>query len=133
MDAGFLERKQELIEESQVEPGLFAGVMNRLRSFVAPFVRTLVQAKQRMRAGDFIGGLISDVERKNAESIAYRYDQERKEMQYFLGESEWDHRPLLLELATQVGQELGRPDGVIVFDPSAFAKKGTESVGVKRQ
>ena len=133
MDARFLERKQELIEESQVEPGLFAGVMNRLRSFVAPFVRTLVQAKQRKRAGDFIGGLISDVERKNAESIAYRYDQERKEMQYFLGESEWDHRPLLLELATQVGQELGRPDGVIVFDPSAFAKKGTESVGVKRQ
>ena len=30
----------------------------------------------------------------------------------------------------QVGADLGEADGVIVFDPSAFAKKGTESVGV---
>ena len=29
--------------------------------------------------------------------------------------------------------DLGEPDGVIVFDPSAFAKKGTKSVGVARQ
>jgi SRSO17 transposase len=28
---------------------------------------------------------------------------------------------------------LGEADGVLVFDPSAFAKKGTESVGVQRQ
>ncbi|MFN8575188.1 MAG: IS701 family transposase, partial [Gemmatimonadaceae bacterium] len=133
MDARFLQRKHELIAEAQVEPGLFAGVSERLAKFTAPFVRTLVQAKQRTRAADFIGGLLSDVERKNAESIAYRCDQERQEMQYFLGESRWDHRPLLLELATQVGRDLGRPDGVIVFDPSAFPKKGTESVGVQRQ
>jgi SRSO17 transposase len=54
-------------------------------------------------------------------------------MQYFLGVAKWDHRPLLLELASQVGKDLGRPDGVIVFDPSSFPKKGTESVGVQRQ
>jgi len=28
---------------------------------------------------------------------------------------------------------LGEADGVLVFDPSAFPKKGTESVGVQRQ
>ena len=28
---------------------------------------------------------------------------------------------------------MGEPDGVLVFDPSSFAKKGTESVGVQRQ
>ena len=116
-----------------VQPDLMAGVTERLREFVAPFVRSLFQGKQRVRATNFIGGLLSDVERKNAESIAYRYDEERKDMQYFLGESEWDHRPLLVELATQVGRDLGRADGVIVFDPSGFAKKGTESVGVQRQ
>jgi SRSO17 transposase len=36
-------------------------------------------------------------------------------------------------LARQVGEELGEADGVIVFDPSAFLKKGTKSVGVARQ
>jgi SRSO17 transposase len=37
------------------------------------------------------------------------------------------------ELARQVAGELGEPDGVLVFDPSAFPKKGAESVGVQRQ
>jgi SRSO17 transposase len=37
------------------------------------------------------------------------------------------------ELVRQVGAALGRADAVLVIDPSAFAKKGTESVGVQRQ
>jgi hypothetical protein len=49
---------------------------------------------------------MSDVERKNAESIAYRHDQERKEIQYFLAESQWGHQPLLA--AGGVGHA-GRP------------------------
>lgn len=96
-------------------------------------MRSIVQGKQRDRATDFVGGLLSDLERKNAESMAYRHHQERMEMQYFPGQSRWDHRPLLMELAGQVGRDLGRPDGVLVFDPSAFPKKGTELVGVQRQ
>lgn len=35
-----------------------------------------------------------------------------------------------------VGQgvnRLGEPDGIIAFDPSSFPKRGTHSVGVKRQ
>jgi len=36
-------------------------------------------------------------------------------------------------LRSQVGQQLGQADGVLVFDPSAFPKSGRESVGVARQ
>jgi len=36
-------------------------------------------------------------------------------------------------LAQQVGQQLGSATGVLVFDPSAFAKKGNAFVGVQRQ
>lgn len=133
MDARSGERLEAMLEEAQVEVELLEGIPQRLMDFVQPFTRSLLQAKQRRRAAEFIGGLISDVERKNSESIAYRYDQERKEMQYFLGESKWEHQPLFVELATQVGRDLGSQDGVIVFDPSAFPKKGTESVGVQRQ
>lgn len=133
MDARSGERLEALLVDSQVEPEMLAGVSERLAAFVEPFASSILQAKQRRRAAEFISGLLSDVERKNAESIAYRHDQERKEMQYFLGESQWDHQPLVVELATQVGRDLGRPDGVLVFDPSSFPKKGTESVGVQRQ
>ena len=133
MDARYGERLEALLVESQVDAEVLEEIPERLVTFIEPFTRSILQAKQRRRAAEFIGGLMSDVERKNAESIAYRHDQERKEMQYFLGESQWDYQPLLLELATQVGRDLGRPDGVIVFDPSGFPKKGTESVGVQRQ
>ena len=133
MDARYGQRLEAMLVESQVDAELFEGMPERLVKFVEPFTRSILQAKQRRRAAEFVAGLMSDVERKNAESIAYRHDQERKEMQYFVGLSQWDHRPLLIELATQVGRELGRPDGVIVFDPSSFPKKGTQSVGVQRQ
>jgi SRSO17 transposase len=133
MDARSGERLLGMLEEAQVEAAVLEGIPDRLGKFVGPFTKSILQAKQRRRAAEFISGLLSDVERKNAESIAYRHDQERKEMQYFLGESRWDHQPLLVELARQVGRDLGRPSGVIVFDPSGFPKKGTESVGVQRQ
>src|SRR5436190_19697890 len=124
MDARYGERLEALLVEAQVDEEVLEGMPERLMQFVEPFTRSILQAKQRRRAAEFIGGLLSDVERKNAESIAYRHDQERKEMQYFLGESRWEHQPLLVELARQVGRELGRPDAVIVFDPSSFPKKG---------
>src|SRR5258708_14820551 len=54
-------------------------------------------------------------------------------MQKLIGQAEWRRRPLLTELSRQVGAELGEADGVLVLDPSAFAKKGTASVGVQRQ
>jgi SRSO17 transposase len=109
------------------------GTLARLERFVEPFAECLWRQEQKQHAGTYIGGLLSDLRRKNTESIAYRHDQERQALQHFLGESRWDHRPLLAELARQVGQRLGRPDGVIVLDPSAFPKSGNESVGVARQ
>ena len=36
-------------------------------------------------------------------------------------------------MARQVGEQLGEPDAVLVFDPSAFAKSGKHSFGVARQ
>ena len=39
----------------------------------------------------------------------------------------------MAELRAHVREELAEPDGVVVIDPSAFPKKGTESCGVARQ
>jgi SRSO17 transposase len=126
-------RKQQLLDECRVPPEVFDGALRRLVAFAEPFVDCLVRQEQRDHARTYLAGLISDLERKNTESIAYRHDQERHGLQHFVGSSTWDHRPLLGELARQVGRELGTPDGVIVFDPSGFPKKGAASVGVQRQ
>ena len=78
-------------------------------------------------------GLDVRTEAQNWEGIAYLYDQDRQGIQKFVGQTAWDHQPLLSTLAVQVGIELGEAEGVIVFDPSAFPKKGDKSVGVAKQ
>lgn len=133
MQPRFQRRKEQLLAACQVPPALFRGVMNRLEDFARPFAASLPSPESRAHSHTYLAGLLSDVERKNAESIAYRYDLDRQTIQRFLGEVDWDHGPLIDELNRQVAATLGRPDAVLVVDPSAFPKRGTASVGVQRQ
>jgi SRSO17 transposase len=126
-------RKRELLAECAVGSEVFDGAAERLAEFARPFAAALARREQREHARTYLAGLVSDLGRKTAESIAYRHGQQRHGLQHFVGSSTWDHRPLLRELAGQVGRQLGTPDGVIVFDPSGFAKKGDASAGVQRQ
>ena len=133
MERRFQIRLEELLDDAEVRPSLLNGVMPRLESFLQPFVEAFRSQEQRTNAQHYVEGLLSDLDSKDAESIAYLHDRERQGLQKFIGQTAWNHRPLVTELARQIGAELGEPDGVLVFDPSAFAKKGTESVGVQRQ
>ncbi|NQT38538.1 MAG: IS701 family transposase [Planctomycetes bacterium] len=133
MERRFELRKEELMVDSEVHPAVFDGMMSRLERFAEPFAECLRRPEQREHAQTYVRGLLSDVEKKNAEAIAYRHDQDRQGLQTFIGTAPWDHGPLLEELTRQVGQQLGESDGVILFDPSAFPKKGSHSVGVARQ
>jgi SRSO17 transposase len=133
MEARYATRKNQLLAECQIAPEIFDQVMPRLHTFMEPFVDTLCGQALHQHAHTYVCGLLSDVERKNVESIAYRFGQERLPLQRFIGWADWDDTPLRQELLHQVAHHLGDDDGVLVFDPSAFAKSGTESVGVARQ
>ena len=133
MEARYAIRKHQLLEECQVAPEIFDQVMPRLSTFMAPFVETLQGQALTQHAQTYVSGLLSDVERKNVESIAYHVGQNRLGLQGFIGWADWADAPLRQTLRDQVGQQLGQGDGVLVFDPSAFPKSGRESVGVARQ
>ena len=138
MDAKFQERefqarKAAVLEECKLAPQVFEDVGPRLEQFMEPFVDSLARKEQVGHALTFVRGLLSDVEHRNVESIAYRFGQERMPLQWFVGVSKWDDQPLREELRRQIACDLGDPDGVLVFDPSAFPKSGRESVGVARQ
>jgi len=107
--------------------------MDRLNTFMEPFVEAYRMKAQRNHAVHYVSGLCSDLHRKNGESIAYHFGQSRKGIQHFIGESEWNDEPLRDELTRQIGDELGEADGVLAFDPSSFPKSGQQSVGVVRQ
>lgn len=133
MERRFEVRKRQILKEAEVKPQVSKGMLKRLKKFSEPFVASLRRLEPREHAQVYITGLLSDLERKNTESIAYIHDQERVNLQRFIGSATWEHQPLLEELACQVGSELGEDDGVIVFDPSGHKKCGNDSVGVQRQ
>lgn len=133
MERRYKVRLKELLDDAVVHPELLQGMLTRLERFVEPFAACLVRKRQRELSQQYVAGLVSQVEKKNVESIAYHHDTDRQMLQKFIGQYTWDHRPLIGELARQVGAALGCPEGVLVFDPSAFPKKGSESVGVQRQ
>jgi len=133
MERRFEIQKRKILKEADIKPQVFNGMLKRLEQFVKPFIACLGRHEPKENAHIYISGLLSDLARKNVESIAYRYDQDRRALQRFIGFAPWDHQPLQQELARQIGNELGEDDGVIVFDPSGHKKCGNNSVGVQRQ
>src|SRR4051812_5194230 len=107
MERRFRVRLDELLSDSTLPSGLFRSVMPRLEEFLQPFVATLQTPEQRTNTQQYVTGLMSDLDGKDVESIAYLHDRERQGLQKFIGQSPWDHRPLLAELVRQVGAELG--------------------------
>jgi SRSO17 transposase len=133
MERRFAARLKELLDDATVDPAVLRDMLPRLERFVQPFAALLATPEQQAHLHEYVCGLVSNLERKSVEEIAYYHDQGRQALQKFIGQVPWDHNPLLTELARQVGAEIGEADGVIVFDPSGFPKKGNASVGVQRQ
>ncbi len=133
MERRFELRKQEILKDAELKPQLSNGMLDRLEAFAAPFAASVGRRELKDHTCRYLGGLLSDLERKNIESIAYRYDQDRRGLQHFIGAAAWDFIPLEKELVSQVGHGLGQSEGVIVFDPSGHKKCGHDSVGVQRQ
>ena len=133
MERRFESRLDEMMGQAEVPPELLRGLLPRVTLFLEPFLQSLSGREQKQHATVYTTGLMSGLEHKTGEGIAYLYDQDRQGIQKFVGQMPWDHQPLLHTLVVQVGIELGESDGVIVFDPSAFPKKGDKSVGVGKQ
>ena len=127
------QRREELLSDCLVSPDVFTQMVDRLGEFVVPYQHALETQADGFHLHLYLQGLLSHVERKNTEAIAALVDVERQVIQDFIGTAPWDHRPLVTVLVRQVAERLGEPDGIIAFDPSSFPKRGTHSVGVKRQ
>jgi SRSO17 transposase len=127
------QRRKEVLRDCLVSPDVFTQMVERLGEFVVPYQQALETEASGRHVHLYLQGLLSPLERKNAEKIATFIDVERQVIQDFIGTVPWDHRPLVAVLVGQVAERLGAPDGIIAFDPSSFPKRGTHSVGGKRQ
>ena len=107
--------------------------MRRTDSYCNPYQDLLTRREQRENLSQMIGGLVSALERKSVEPIAVMHGVERRNLQHFVGTSQWDDDPLRHRQRWEVAQEIGVADGSLVLDGSGTIKKGTETVAVARQ
>jgi SRSO17 transposase len=92
------------------------------------------RTESRAHAEQYLRGLLAPLERKNGWTIAeHTGEKEPKALQRFLNLTPWDAdelRDIVLEYAME---NFTDPRGVLIADPTGFAKKGTKSAGVQRQ
>jgi SRSO17 transposase len=124
---------QSLLADAQVTAGQVRGSRRRLESFLERYVPLFYRKEQGHNARIVVEGLLSGLERKTAEPIAREHGVPRKPIQFFVGSGKWEDEAVMAELRHHVVETLGDPHGVVVFDPSAFPKKGTHSCGVARE
>jgi SRSO17 transposase len=85
-------------------------------------------------AVQYMRGLLSPLQRKNGWTIAeFAGEKEPKALQRFLNLTPWS-ADLMRDLVRDYSMErFADPRGVLIADPTGFAKKGSKSAGVQRQ
>src|SRR5215210_6639290 len=92
------------------------------------------RSEVRDRARDYLRGLLSAAERKNGWQLAeVAGNTTPYGLQHLLGRANWDADLVRDDLRGYVTEHLDDENAVLVVDETGFIKKGTSSVGVKRQ
>jgi SRSO17 transposase len=123
------ERTGEHTQREEIE-GWRAG----LDALYARIAGRFRRAEVRERVRRYLAGLLDRVERKNGWQMAEHLGEAGPQgVQRLLNAAHWDAEVVRDDLRTYVVEHLGDPEGVLVLDETGFLKKGTKSVGVKRQ
>ena len=81
MTPAWAQRKEALLSDCIVSPDVFTHMMDRLGDFVAPYQHALEAEAVGRHVHLYLQGLLSHVNRKNAEEIAALVDVDRQVLQ----------------------------------------------------
>ena len=106
-------------------------ILKQLCDRIAPrFAREEV----RQRLPRYLAALLQPIERRNGWQIAEEVGEAVPDgTQRLLNAAQWEADAVRDDLRAYVIEHLGDPEAVLGVDESGFLKKGTHSVGVKRQ
>jgi SRSO17 transposase len=104
-----------------------------LDSFLQPFAPLFRRATSRQSLERYITGLLTDLDRKNCDTIAAAVACTSTErLQHLLTDAYWDPRELDALRVHSMSQS-SPSGGVLLLDDTSFPKQGKSSVGVARQ
>ena len=108
--------------------------MQELEVFHEEFSNCFLRSEPRTSFFQYMVGQFSELERKSIEPIALNVENGNvRSMQRFISDVVWDENKMLDKYRSMVNEDMGDPNGVIIFDESGFVKKGDDSAGVARQ
>src|SRR2546423_10978002 len=115
-------------------PSDVEGFMEELWEFQSAFHDCFARSEPRAHFFDYMVGQFSKLERKSIEPMALHVEGGTiRGLQRFISDVHWDEEQMRWNYHQLVAEELGEPDGVLMFDESGFVKKGKDSAGVARQ
>jgi len=117
-----------------VVPSDVEGFIDELWEFQSAFHDCFARSEPRAHFFDYMVGQCSKLERKSIEPMALHVEGGTiRGLQRFISDVHWDEDQMRWNDHQLVAEEMGEPDGVLMFDETGFVKKGKDSVGVARQ
>jgi SRSO17 transposase len=122
------------IPKFTVEKANVKGFIDELKTFHEEFRDCFSRSESRENFFQYMVGQFSELERKSIEPIALNVqDGKVRSMQRFISDVVWDEGKVLPKYRSMVNEDMGDPNGVLIFDETGFLKKGNDSVGVAKQ
>ena len=114
-------------------PKASSDPLPEIAEFLEPFAALFRRSQSRHSLERYITGLLTDLDRKNCDTIAAALAGTSTErLQHLLTDADWDS--LQLDAARVRSLSAKSPKGgVLVLDDTSFPKQGKASVGVARQ
>lgn len=105
-----------------------------LAKYLSPFHKYFVRSEGRESLERYSTGLLSDIPRKNGETIeASVPGTNYQRLQSLLTTIQWDEQGVNHEHVARMRDEVSLGDGVLIVDDTGIPKQGEHSVGVARQ
>ena len=112
----------------------FGSFVNELIGFHEQFADYFQRSESREHFFNYMAGQIGKLKRKSIEPIALAAkDGNVRAMQRFVSVAKWGDDNIISKYRSSVYDDIGSPDGVLIFDHSSFLKKGRDSISVARQ
>ncbi|MDZ7697264.1 MAG: transposase [Deltaproteobacteria bacterium] len=98
---------------------------NELRAFHENFRDCFARSESREHFYNYMAGQFSTLERKSIEPIALAIENGNvRPMQHFVSKVVWDDERILYKYHNMINEDLGDPDGVLIFDETGYQKRG---------
>lgn len=129
------EYNPKLLEQWSMDVNDIQELEELLQSYLHRYDTLFVSKKQRSHFSTFVKGLLSSLDRKSIEPIALHFLGEKavRSLQQFFTRSPMDEQRFRDIYQSMLAEQINSSNAMLSVDDSSFVKKGTHSVGVKRQ